>query len=149
MKGMSGVASKIPRGWRNIQVVNLKTVDSIALPVFNSMPPEPKLLAPIEEGPKRKRVKLDDSAPLPTSTSVVREQEEDCEVVSMPSPVSGSAGGRERWVPGGSRREEVAATATPTMEERKLKVCLDVGRLFRSLCLSVLLHLSRSLPSCV
>ena len=140
---MSGVASKIPRGWRNIQVVNLKTVDSIALPVFNSLPPEPKLLAPIEEeGPKRKRVKLDDSAPLPTSTLVVREQEEDSEeVVSVPSPtspVSGSAGGR---VPGDSSREEVAATDTPAMEKRKLKVCLDVGRLSRSLSSSVSLSL--------
>ena len=147
VKGMSGVASKIPRGWRNIQVVNLKTVDSIALPVFNSLPPEPKLLAPIEEeGPKRKRVKLDDSAPLPTSTSVVREQEEDSEVVvSMPSPtspVSGSAGGR---VPGDSGREEIAATDTPAMEKRKLKVCLDVGRLSRSLSSSVSLTISLSL----
>ena len=66
MKGMMGVISKIPRGWRNIQAVHLKTVDSIALPVYNSLPPEPQLLAPVEEGPKKKRVQLDD---VPTGTS--------------------------------------------------------------------------------
>ena len=70
LKGMMGVISKIPQGWRNIQVVHLKTVDSIALPVYNSLPPEPKLLAPIEEGPKQKRIKLDDSfSPANTSNS--------------------------------------------------------------------------------
>ena len=62
MRGMAGVVSKIPRGWRNIQAVQLKTVDSIALPVYNSLPPEPKLLAPVNEEPKQKRVKLEDAS---------------------------------------------------------------------------------------
>ena len=58
MKGMVGVASKVPRGWRNIQVVHLKTVDSIALPVYHSLPPEATLLATLP--PAEKRVKLSD-----------------------------------------------------------------------------------------
>ena len=59
---MAGVVSKVPRGWRNIQAVNIKTVHSISLPVYNSLPPEPKLLPGIEEisaEPKTKRVKLE------------------------------------------------------------------------------------------
>ena len=58
MKGMRGVVSKVPRGWRNIQVVHLKTPDSVALPLYHSLPPEAKILAPLSEGPAEKRVKL-------------------------------------------------------------------------------------------
>ena len=66
MQGMRGVSSKIPRGWRNIQAVHLKTIHSIALPLYTSLPPEPKLLAPSDGAPKRKRVKLEDTAPAGT-----------------------------------------------------------------------------------
>ena len=58
MKGMTGVVGKIPRGWRNIQVVHLKTVDSVAIPLYHSLPPEVQLLGPLPEGPPEKRVKL-------------------------------------------------------------------------------------------
>ena len=52
-EGMRGVASKIPRGWRNIQSVHLKTVDSIALPLYNALPPQATLL-PAVAGPREK-----------------------------------------------------------------------------------------------
>ena len=77
MKGMVGVASKVPRGWRNIQVVHLKTVDSIALPVYNSLPPEATLLATL--APAEKRVKLSDKGEVGGGVSVdlgeVREED--------------------------------------------------------------------------
>ena len=63
MKGMAGVTTKIPRGWKNIQVIHMKTVDSISLPVYNSLPPAPGILPPVEgveEGPPRKRIKLEE-----------------------------------------------------------------------------------------
>ncbi|KAF9434705.1 hypothetical protein BGZ76_007572 [Entomortierella beljakovae] len=34
------IVAKIPRQWKNIQAINLKTNDSIALPIFNSLPNE-------------------------------------------------------------------------------------------------------------
>ncbi|KAF9996103.1 hypothetical protein BGZ80_009709 [Entomortierella chlamydospora] len=34
------IIAKIPRQWKNIQAINLKTNDSIALPIFNSLPNE-------------------------------------------------------------------------------------------------------------
>ena len=57
---MSGVANRIPRGWRNIQAVHIKTADSVALPIYHTLPPEAKLLGPLEEPPAEKRVKLSD-----------------------------------------------------------------------------------------
>lgn len=56
--GMRGVASKIPRGWRNIQSVHLKTVDSIALPLYNSLPPQATLL-PAVDGPRGKKRRVE------------------------------------------------------------------------------------------
>ena len=55
---MKVVASQIPRGWNNIQSIHIKSVDSISLPVFNSLPPEPSLLPPLGDMPPVKRVKL-------------------------------------------------------------------------------------------
>ena len=57
-EAMKAIVHRIPRGWRNIQSVHIKSVDSMALPVFNSLPPEPQSLPSIEDGPKVKRVKL-------------------------------------------------------------------------------------------
>lgn len=58
--GMKTIATKIPRGWRNIQSVHVKTVDSISLPLYNSLPLQPTLLPDINEQSKRvKRVRLE------------------------------------------------------------------------------------------
>ncbi|GJJ77031.1 ribosome biogenesis protein UTP30 [Entomortierella parvispora] len=35
---MPHIIEKIPRKWKNVQAINLKTNDSIALPIFNSLP---------------------------------------------------------------------------------------------------------------
>ena len=32
------VAKLLPKGWKSIQALNIKTHDSIALPIFNSLP---------------------------------------------------------------------------------------------------------------
>ena len=42
--GMSAVVQHIPKGWSNVQAINLKTVASIALPIFNALPNTPTLL---------------------------------------------------------------------------------------------------------
>ncbi|KAF9001251.1 hypothetical protein BGZ52_010017, partial [Haplosporangium bisporale] len=34
------IIEKIPRKWKNIQAINLKSNESIALPIFNSLPEE-------------------------------------------------------------------------------------------------------------
>lgn len=44
---VSVAVRKIPRGWKNIQSIHLKTTSSIALPLFNSLPAEPKLLGEV------------------------------------------------------------------------------------------------------
>ncbi|KAG0311638.1 hypothetical protein BGZ99_010004 [Dissophora globulifera] len=35
---MPHIIAKIPRNWKNVQAINLKTNDSIALPIYNSLP---------------------------------------------------------------------------------------------------------------
>ena len=55
---MRGVASKVPRGLSNIQSVHLKSVDSIALPIYTSLPPEPSSLPAIGDVPSAKRIRL-------------------------------------------------------------------------------------------
>ena len=70
--GMKTITTKIPRGWRNIQSVHIKTVDSISLPLYNSLPLQATLLPDIDEQSKRvKRVRLE--SPEDSSHSV-REQ---------------------------------------------------------------------------
>ena len=74
ISGMRVITTKIPRGWRNIQSIHLKTVDSIALPLYNSLPPPAALLPDVDEQPRgRKQVRLesteDDGEPLPKKQS--------------------------------------------------------------------------------
>ena len=46
----------VPRGWNNIQSLNLKTTDSISLPIYTSLP-EKSLAVEASEPPKKKRKK--------------------------------------------------------------------------------------------
>ena len=64
---MKGVSNRIPRGWSNIQSIHIKSVDSIALPVYTSLPPAPTQISlppahtrisRVSEQPPVKRVKL-------------------------------------------------------------------------------------------
>jgi ribosome biogenesis protein UTP30 len=104
VKGMRGVVNRVPRGWRNIQVVHLKTVDSVALPIYHSLPPEAKLLAPLGEGPVEKRVKL-------SSLDVDEEEENVGELQTL---------GQEEG--GGERKVSTAVVSTPPPLEQKKKV---------------------------
>jgi len=41
LEAMKGVVRYVPRGWKNIQAVHIKSVSSISLPVYNSLPLAP------------------------------------------------------------------------------------------------------------
>lgn len=56
---LSVIVRKIPRGWKNIQSVHLKTTSSVALPLFNSLPAEPKLLGQISKTEDRETVEVE------------------------------------------------------------------------------------------
>ena len=88
-------------------MVHLKTVDSVALPIYHSLPPEAKLLAPLGEGPVEKRVKL--------SSLDVDEEEEEENVGELQTL------GQEEG--GGERKVSTAAVSTPPPLEQKKKVC--------------------------
>ena len=60
LAGVKGIADRIPRGFRNFQSLHLKTVDSIALPIYNSLPPQPTRLPGVEAAPVIKKIKLDE-----------------------------------------------------------------------------------------
>jgi len=38
IKGMENIAKMIPKHWRNIQPIHIKTSNSVALPIYNSLP---------------------------------------------------------------------------------------------------------------
>lgn len=38
MAAIEGIVAKVPRRWKNIQSLHIKSVDSVALPIFNALP---------------------------------------------------------------------------------------------------------------
>jgi ribosome biogenesis protein UTP30 len=38
MAAIEGIVAKVPRRWKNIQSIHIKSVDSVALPIFNALP---------------------------------------------------------------------------------------------------------------
>ena len=65
LAGVKAVANKVPRGFRNFQSLHLKTVDSIALPIYNSLPPQPTRLPGVgeeEAAPVIKKIRLDEDS---------------------------------------------------------------------------------------
>ena len=64
LAGVKAIADRVPRGFRNFQSLQLKTVDSIALPIYNSLPPQPTRLPGVgeeeEAAPVVKKIKLDE-----------------------------------------------------------------------------------------
>ncbi|KND01148.1 uncharacterized protein SPPG_04240 [Spizellomyces punctatus DAOM BR117] len=57
MQAVSEIAKKIPKKWNNILSIHLKTTDSIALPIFNSLPDGPVGDGEeVEEGIKKEAV---------------------------------------------------------------------------------------------
>ncbi|XP_020626594.1 putative ribosome biogenesis protein C8F11.04 [Orbicella faveolata] len=54
VSAVSEIAKIVPRGWNNIQSLNLKTSDSISLPIYTSLP-EKSLVIDDTQPPKKKR----------------------------------------------------------------------------------------------
>ena len=54
----------VPNGWSNIQSLNLKTTDSVALPIYSSLPdnslPDNSSVAETSEPPKKKTKKKEE-----------------------------------------------------------------------------------------
>ena len=57
---MSSIVQHISKGWSNIQAINVKTVNSIALPIFNTLPIPPTLLPKLEEQKNARVVKMEE-----------------------------------------------------------------------------------------
>lgn len=64
MGGLDGIISKIPKKWKNVQALYLRTATSVALPFYASLPaatkieidlPEAKPLTPVKATPEKKR----------------------------------------------------------------------------------------------
>jgi len=62
------IVEKIPRKWKNIQSLHVKTSDSISLPIYNSLPDEPSV---IKTGKKEvKAIEKDDKEELVEGESI-------------------------------------------------------------------------------
>lgn len=56
---MAKITSLIPRGWGNVQALNVKTLNSVALPIFNSLPLPPTHLPQVGTERETKTVTLE------------------------------------------------------------------------------------------
>ena len=54
-----GLSSCIPGGWKRIQTVHMKTSNSIALPLYKSLPDNPNLITTTSHQVNRKRLSKD------------------------------------------------------------------------------------------
>jgi len=54
---VSRVAQLIPKKWKNIQAIHIKTNDSVALPIFNSLPLSPAKILANQRKPLKKKKK--------------------------------------------------------------------------------------------
>ena len=49
ISSMSSIVQHISKGWSNVQAINIKTIKSIALPIFNTLPTPPTLLPKLKK----------------------------------------------------------------------------------------------------
>ena len=54
VEGVSEMTKKVSKGWTNIQSLNIKTSDSVALPIYNSLPEN---IEEITDEPAKKKKK--------------------------------------------------------------------------------------------
>ena len=73
MEGVSEIAKIIPRGWTNIQSLNIKSSSSIALPIHTSLPDNIEAIA-IE--PQTKKRKADEENNIKSAKKKKRKKHE-------------------------------------------------------------------------
>jgi len=63
MAAIHGLVQKVPRKWKNIQSMHLKSTDSIALPIYNALPDANVAMAIVAEsdGKTSKRAREEDN----------------------------------------------------------------------------------------
>ena len=84
LTGVKAIANRVPQGFRNFQSLHLKTTDSIALPIYNSLPPQPTKLPGVSEAaPVVKKIKLDDGSEGQSEPEEEEEEEEEKEEEEM------------------------------------------------------------------
>lgn len=54
MSSIDAAVDKIPRKWKNVQAIHIKTHDSVALPIFNSLPGTARPAATVARPPAKK-----------------------------------------------------------------------------------------------
>lgn len=55
VSAVSEITKIVPRGWNNIQSLNLKTSDSIALPLYTSLPEKSHIIEDSQPPGKRRK----------------------------------------------------------------------------------------------
>lgn len=55
VSAVSEITKIVPRGWNNIQSLNLKTSDSIALPLYTSLPENSHIIEDSQPPTKRRK----------------------------------------------------------------------------------------------
>ena len=74
MEGVSEIAKIIPRGWMNIQSLNIKSPNSIALPIHTSLPDN---IEAIVNKPQMKKRKVEDKKEKKSKKRKLEVEDED------------------------------------------------------------------------
>ncbi|KAF0750947.1 hypothetical protein AaE_006546 [Aphanomyces astaci] len=61
IQGTKNILAHVPKGWKNTKSINIKTSDSVALPIYNALPNSSKL--PVED--KKRKAEDSTHTPLP------------------------------------------------------------------------------------
>lgn len=125
---MKGVASRIPRGWSNIQSVHIKSTASVALPVYASLPPAPTSLPAVEDRPPSKRVRTGGVSTVRRGYGVRAGVEDFCLInyhpslaLSLPPSLSPSSLSQGRSKAAGVDPEEMADQPSPQLAKKKIR----------------------------
>jgi ribosome biogenesis protein UTP30 len=108
MAALKGVAEAVPKKWKNIQSIHLKTTNSIALPLYNSLPTVDDDEEEVEEKKESKKVEKKETKKV---------EKEDATPKSAPTKVTGKKRPLEDTTPAAASPTKRAKT-----EEKKAVV---------------------------
>lgn len=120
MQGIEKIVQHIPHKWNNIQSVHIKTADSIALPVFNSLPLAEPLL-PIESKKGKKAEKAASSAQAEKKEEEAGEEKKPKQGKAAKAPASKASGAKAApaaAAPATKKRAAAATAQKPTKKQR-------------------------------
>ncbi|KAJ1951476.1 proteasome-interacting protein cic1 [Linderina pennispora] len=82
---VEAIAARVPKGWKNVQSLHIKTGKSLALPIYNSLPEEAEAIARIAGASAAKKAEAEDEESDEEVDASEESEEEEEEEEQMPA----------------------------------------------------------------